>query len=984
MAMSSDRTSTSGISPRSATMVRVEKIPSLTTGINKQTSPVINSGAAPPRPKAVSPTISHGKRANRSGKESNGGRIRIAVRLRARNAEELLNDADFGDYVELMPELRRLRLRKNSWDYETYQFDSILSETASQKRVYEATAKDVVESVLDGYNGMIVAYGQTGSGKTYTLGNLGEQDASERGIMVRALEDILTDISTDKDTVTVSYLQLYMESIRDLLVPESENITIAEDAKTGDISWPRATSAEVKDQKSVIELLQTGETNRFSVNKKLKTDASRSHAILLVTVRKSIQTKAERQQATLNENGSSMQILKGQNAATVRSSKLFIVDLAGSDRADKFGNEGIMLEEAKFVNLSLTALGKCVNAVAENSTHIPFKDSNLSRLLRDSFEASLIITIGPSPQHRAETTKAILFGQKIMKLENGTKLKEEFDYKSLSKKLATDLDKLIAENEKQEKMMTEAQEEMQRKVDEAQLLMMDAEKRLKLALQGMATEMDRLNEEHKATISKLEEECSQLENELKKSRETHDTIKELAIAEKEIQIRSERLRNQKDVKECIERYQHEVTEMTRKFESERLQKEKLQVRLQEIEDGMKKRDKLKSENQEQLSRLAKQMEKESRLREEAEKELVNWKSQVSLLAKEETVKSETEVELLKQELEEHRKQKEMLEKEMKILKQKMLHLSYDHDETRKFLDREPERPWSGKESPMSMNRSSHMRETINGQRATIAKLFEQVGLQKILSLLESDDVDVRIHAVKVVANLAAEEGNQEKIVQAGGLSSLLRLLQNSEDEIFRSVAAGAVANLAMNETNQELIMTQGGIELLARTANEAEDAQTLRMVAGAIANLCGNDKLQWRLSEGGGIRALLGMARTQHGDVLAQIARGIANFAKCESRAAAQGQRNGKSLLIKDGALPWIISNATTDSSQVRRHIELALCHLAQHEVNAKDFVDAGGLWELIRISRECSREDIRSLARRTLTSSPTFQAELRRVQRSP
>jgi kinesin family protein 5 len=73
-----------------------------------------------------------------------------------------------------------------------------------------------------------------------------------------------------------------------------------------------------------------------------------------------------------------------------------------------------------------------------------------------------------------------------------------------------------------------------------------------------------------------------------------------------------------------------------------------------------------------------------------------------------------------------------------------------------------------------------------------------VGLHKILSLLESEDVDVRVHAVKVVANLAAEEANQEKIVEAGGLGSLLNLLQSSEDETIRRVAAGAVANLAMN------------------------------------------------------------------------------------------------------------------------------------------------------------------------------------------
>lgn len=174
-------------------------------------------------------------------------------------------------------------------------------------------------------------------------------------------------------------------------------------------------------------------------------------------------------------------------------------------------------------------------------------------------------------------------------------------------------------------------------------------------------------------------------------------------------------------------------------------------------------------------------------------------------------------------------------------------------------------------------------------------------------------------------------------------------------------------------------MNHGGIGLLSRTADEAEDPQTLRMVAGAIANLCGNDKLQIKLRSEGGIRALLGMVRCGHPDVLAQVARGIANFAKCESRASTQGIKTGRSLLIDDGTLPWIVQNANNEASPIRRHIELALCHLAQHEVNAKDLIAGGALWELVRISRDCSREDIRNLAHRTLVSSPIFQTELRR-----
>jgi kinesin family protein 5 len=139
------------------------------------------------------------------------------------------------------------------------------------------------QSVLEGYNGTVMAYGQTGTGKTFTLGRLGEEDCSDRGIMVRAMEDILADIKPGEDTVTVSYLQLYMESVQDLLAPERDNIAITEDPRTGDVSVPGATQVQLQDQSSFVRLLDVGEANRFAANTKLNTESSRSHAILLVS-----------------------------------------------------------------------------------------------------------------------------------------------------------------------------------------------------------------------------------------------------------------------------------------------------------------------------------------------------------------------------------------------------------------------------------------------------------------------------------------------------------------------------------------------------------------------------------------------------------------------------------------------------------------------------------------------------------------------------
>ncbi|MCO5611179.1 hypothetical protein L7F22_065429 [Adiantum nelumboides] len=990
MALSPYRSSVPAGSLRS-TVVRLERPLSMGSATKQAAAAVAATAVVTPpsRSKSTSSMSPQTRRASsgtRSGKDDSGvsGRVRVAVRLRPRSTDELIADADFGDYVELMPELKRLKLRKNNWDSETFQFDEVLTETASQKRVYEVVAKPVVESVLEGYNGTVMAYGQTGTGKTFTLGRLGEEDTADRGIMVRAMEDILAETSTDQDAVTVSYLQLYMETVQDLLAPEKDNISIVEDPKTGDVSLPGVTLCEIRDQRSFLELLQIGEANRFAANTKLNTESSRSHAILLVNVKKTVKAKQDRELVVLNENVSNMQLSKGHRIPTIRRSKLLIVDLAGSERVDKSGSEGHTLEEAKYINLSLTALGKCINALAENSPHVPIRDSKLTRLLRDSFggtaRTSLIITIGPSPQHRGETTSTILFGQRAMKVENMVKLREEFDYKSLCRKLETDLDRLVAENERQSQAVFDAEEEMEKKIQEAQRSVTEAEKKLATTLEEIAAERFRFQKEHAETVHKLEKERSfreKLEKELKESTQT-------LHVQKEKQMQSERARHQKEVEDRMQRHQQEVMELTRRLDLEHSQKDVLERRLQEVEHLVKQKGKSELGGQEQILLLTSQCKEQSQSREKAETELQDLRSKTALMTKElkeENANFRDDLKSLRYDLEEQLKQKKTLEHEVKSLKQQLLQLSFEADETRKSLDREPARTSIGSDSPlMGSHKPIHMRESLNGQRATIAKLFEQVGLQKILSLLDSEDMDVRVHAVKVVANLAAEEANQEKIVEAGGLESLLALLQSSEDETIRRVAAGAVANLAMNETNQELIMAQGGIRLLARTANEAEDPQTLRMVAGAIANLCGNDKLQGKLREEGGIKALLGMVRSRHPDVLAQIARGLANFAKCESRGVAQGHRKERSLLIDDGALPWIVSNASSEASPIRRHIELALCHLAQHEVNAKDLVAAGALWELVRISKECSREDIRSLAKRTLGASPAFQSELRKM----
>ncbi|CAN1238287.1 Kinesin-like protein KIN-UC [Linum grandiflorum] len=323
---------------------------------------------------------------------ADSGRVRIAVRVRPRSEEEVRSDADFPDCVELQPELKRLILRKNNWSSESYKFDELFTETASQRRVYEAVAKPVVE-------GTVMAYGQTGTGKTYTIGKIGKDDASQRGIMVRSLEDILSGTTSTSDVVEISYLQLYMESIQDMLAPEKVNIHINDDPKTGEVSIHGATLVKLRDLDHFLELMRIAEANRHAANTKQNTESSRSHAILVVFVRRSVPAKVEDELFVVPD------LPRSNGLPRVRKSKMLIVDLAGSERIDKSGSEGRLFEEAKFINLSLTSLGKCINALAENSPHIPTRDSKLTRLLRDSF---------------GETSSTIMFGQRVSKCTPST------------------------------------------------------------------------------------------------------------------------------------------------------------------------------------------------------------------------------------------------------------------------------------------------------------------------------------------------------------------------------------------------------------------------------------------------------------------------------------------------------------------------------------------------------------------------------------
>ncbi|XP_057632690.1 kinesin-like protein KIF19 isoform X2 [Chionomys nivalis] len=256
--------------------------------------------------------------------------------------------------------LRAHRSREKS-----YLFDVAFDFTATQEMVYQATTKSLIEGVISGYNATVFAYGPTGCGKTYTM--LGTDH--EPGIYVRTLNDLfraIEETSNDMEyEVSMSYLEIYNEMIRDLLNPALGYLELREDSK-GVIQVAGITEVSTINAKEIMQLLMKGNRQRTQEPTAANQTSSRSHAVLQVAVRQRSRVKNILQE--------------------VRQGRLFMIDLAGSERASQTQNRGQRMKEGAHINRSLLALGNCINALSDKggNKYINYRDSKLTRLLKDS------------------------------------------------------------------------------------------------------------------------------------------------------------------------------------------------------------------------------------------------------------------------------------------------------------------------------------------------------------------------------------------------------------------------------------------------------------------------------------------------------------------------------------------------------------------------------------------------------------------------
>ncbi|UNI21692.1 Kinesin heavy chain [Purpureocillium takamizusanense] len=292
----------------------------------------------------------------------------------------------------------------------SFTFDRVFDMECKQQDIFDFSIRSTVDDILNGYNGTVFAYGQTGAGKSYTMMGTNIDDEEGRGVIPRIVEQIFASImsspGTIEYTVRVSYMEIYMERIRDLLAPQNDNLPVHEEKNRG-VYVKGLLEIYVSSVQEVYEVMRRGGNARAVAATNMNQESSRSHSIFVITITQ-----------------------KNVETGSAKSGQLFLVDLAGSEKVGKTGASGQTLEEAKKINKSLSALGMVINALTDGkSSHVPYRDSKLTRILQESLggnsRTTLIINCSPSSYNDAETLSTLRFGTRAKSIKNKAKVNAE-------------------------------------------------------------------------------------------------------------------------------------------------------------------------------------------------------------------------------------------------------------------------------------------------------------------------------------------------------------------------------------------------------------------------------------------------------------------------------------------------------------------------------------------------------------------------------
>ncbi|OWK02962.1 KIF3B [Cervus elaphus hippelaphus] len=340
--------------------------------------------------------------------------VRVVVRCRPMNGKE--KAASYDKVVDVDVKLGQVSVKNPKGVAhempKTFTFDAVYDWNAKQFELYDETFRPLVDSVLQGFNGTIFAYGQTGTGKTYTMEGV-RGDPEKRGVIPNSFDHIFTHISRSQNQqylVRASYLEIYQEEIRDLLSKDqTKRLELKERPDTG-VYVKDLSSFVTKSVKEIEHVMNVGNQNRSVGATNMNEHSSRSHAIFVITIE-------------CSEVG-----LDGENH--IRVGKLNLVDLAGSERQAKTGAQGERLKEATKINLSLSALGNVISALVDGkSTHIPYRDSKLTRLLQDSLGGNaktvMVANVGPASYNVEETLTTLRYANRAKNIKNKPRVNED-------------------------------------------------------------------------------------------------------------------------------------------------------------------------------------------------------------------------------------------------------------------------------------------------------------------------------------------------------------------------------------------------------------------------------------------------------------------------------------------------------------------------------------------------------------------------------
>ncbi|CAB3989872.1 kinesin KIF3B [Paramuricea clavata] len=345
-------------------------------------------------------------------KKKAGESVKVIVRCRPMNEKEV--GQGFERVVQMDTKRGHVILRnpQKQGEPKEFTFDAIYDWNSIQRDLYEESFRSLVESVLGGYNGTIFAYGQTGTGKTFTMEGV-RSDLELRGVIPNSFDHIFKHIARTHDQqylVRASYLEIYQEEIRDLLAKDQKKrLELKERPDTG-IYVKDLQSFVCKSVKEIEHVMSVGNQNRAVGSTNMNEHSSRSHAIFIVTIE-------------CSEVGP-------DDECHIRVGKLNMVDLAGSERQAKTGAAGERLKEATKINLSLSALGNVISALVDGkSTHIPYRDSKLTRLLQDSLGGNaktvMVANMGPASYNYEETLTTLRYANRAKNIKNKPKINED-------------------------------------------------------------------------------------------------------------------------------------------------------------------------------------------------------------------------------------------------------------------------------------------------------------------------------------------------------------------------------------------------------------------------------------------------------------------------------------------------------------------------------------------------------------------------------